>query len=61
MAKQSIHSLRFPLVTCCIQSWACGNKAIGAEGPESPKWIILKVVVAISLDISVGDAASKNV
>ena len=69
MAKQSIHSLRFPLVTCCLQSWACGNKAIGAEGPElwsdevSVCWasISLEVVVAISLDLGVGDGASKHV
>lgn len=66
MPTQSIHSLRFHLVTCCLQSWACGNKAIGAEGPElrsdevPPKWIILKIAVAVSLDIGVGDVASKN-
>ena len=65
MPTQSINSLRFHLVTCCLQSWACGNKAIGAEGPElrsdevPPKWIIMKIAVAVSLDIGVGDVASK--
>lgn len=57
MSTQSIHSLQLSLVSCCSQSWACGNKAIGAEGPElsfdeigaePSKWISLKVFVANS-------------